>query len=331
MPDVEEARAKVGQAEDEPESSNSRTNSVEKGEEPKGFKAWHMSLMRNLRGKPTNSADEIRAATFPQQLFSEIIGTTIYVFFGLCTVAGAITAESSSGTFQILIVWAVAVALAIITTVSVSGAHLNPAITVAFTVLRPDHFPAWKAIPYMIAQIIGGMIGAGLTYVMYGNAITQFESINGIVRGEPSSALTAMIFHGMYPPPSNLVNSALGWSSNTVTTAGAFGIEALGTGFIVFIVFVVMDPRNILRLGGGVIAYSIGLAVMIVGCTAGPLENLGLNPARDLGPRIVAYSLGWGEVSLPGEENNMWVYLIAPIFGGLIGGALYDWVLFRGL
>mmetsp|Transcript_4641 Transcript_4641/g.9797 ORF Transcript_4641/g.9797 Transcript_4641/m.9797 type:complete len:335 (+) Transcript_4641:501-1505(+) len=333
VPDVEEASSKVAQAEGPVSMTSTPRESMEKDSEGEvqSFKNRYISFLKVLRGHTSTSPDDIRPPSFAQQLLSEVLGTGVYIFFGLGVTAAAVTAGSTSGVFQVVLIWSIAVTMGILIAISVSGAHLNPAITFSFVILRPELFPVWKMPFYWVAQTLGAMLGAGVMYLMYGNAITQMESHYGIIRGEPGSELTASLFHGFYPSPTSLIDAELGWSKNTVTQAGAFGIEMFATGWLVFIVFTVMDPRNQLRLGGAAIAYSIGLAVLIIGCVAGPLENMGLNPARDFGPRLVAYSLGWGEISIPGQYSNMWIYLIAPMIGGPIGGALYDFALMRNI
>ncbi|GBG26641.1 Aquaporin-7 [Hondaea fermentalgiana] len=334
MPDMEEGNGKVSQAEDAETPSGSATSSrpsVDKDEQPKTPWQKYTAMVYQARGNPSVSPDSIRPPSLAQQLFAEVLGTGIYMFFGLAATAAATTAGSSSGVIQVVFVWAIAITMGVMVAISVSGAHLNPAITFTFMLLRPELFAPWKAPLYMVAQILGATLGAVGTWIIFENPINNFERTYGIVRGQPGSELTAAIFCDFYPSPSSLANPALGWTPDTVSRGGAFGMEVFGTAYLVFIVFAVMDPRNQLRLGGAAIAYSIGLAVLILGCIAGPITGLSINPARDLGPRIVAYAAGWDEIAFPGPNNSWWVWTIAPFFGGPIGGLVYDMLLMRGI
>ncbi|GBG26642.1 Aquaporin-3 [Hondaea fermentalgiana] len=332
VPDVEEASSKVVQeepGEDHNQSVQFNRSSSDSG--PRSLKNRQVDMMQKLRGNPTVSVETMRSPSLWQQLLAEIVGTTIYVAFGLSAVSAATVAGALDGMWQVLVIWAISIAMGIISSISISGGHLNPAISFTFALLRPELFPWWKVVPYWIAQLIGGMLGGGMNYLAYGTAITAVEKSYGIVRGQPGSELTASLFHGLYPSPASLLNTELGWSENTVTAGGAFGVEFFGSAFLVFIVFTLMDPRNHLHLSGGCIAFTIGLSVAVLGCIYAPLEGLGINPARDLGPRIVAYSLGWGEIAIPGPNNSMWIWIIAPMLGGPVGGIFYDWIYTHGL
>lgn len=335
--DIERGNGKVGQGDNasDPEDSfvkgTSRSMVVEeKTTGPLSLTKRYENFILQLRGNPSTSPDAVRPPTFFQMLAAEVVGTGMYCFFGLAVTSAALVAGSTSGIFQVVIIWAIAVTLAIISTISISGAHLNPAITLTFALLRPDHFPIRRLPAYWAAQLLGGIAGAGLNYAFYKKAITQFEAYAGITRGQPGSELTGFLFNGMYPNPATVYEEAF-WTQETVSTGEAFAIEAFGTGFLAYIVFVVADPRNQLRLGGGAIAYTIGMAVLLLGCIFGPLEQMGINPARDLGPRFLAYGLGWDTLAFPGMKKNVWVYLIAPLVGGPLGGALHDFVLTRGM
>ncbi len=111
-----------------------------------------------------------------------------------------------------------------------------------------------------------------------------------------------------------------------VSHTQAFAAEALGTGLLVLFIFALIEPRN--RLGPGRnVAFPIGLVVAAIICIVAVLTQAGLNPARDFGPRLFSYLVGWGEIAIPGPRGGFFtVYILAPCVGGLIGAGLYDLV-----
>jgi glycerol uptake facilitator protein len=101
--------------------------------------------------------------------------------------------------------------------------------------------------------------------------------------------------------------------------------EGFGTALLVFFIFALTDTRNRNRPDGTLFALFIGLTISILIAVIAPLTQAGFNPARDFGPRLFAYWAGWGAVAIPGPRGGFFlVYILAPILGGLIGGALYD-------
>ena len=222
----------------------------------------------------------------------------------------AVYADALKGLFQIAAVWIIAVTLAISTTGPVSGAHLNPAISIAFAALRPSsHFGWRKVMPYIVAQLAGAIFFSWMNLIMYNPLITAFEAANEIVRGSPDSVKSAKCFGEYYPP--------------SVTTLTAFFAEAYGTAFLAFVIFALTHKRN----NGSHQAYIPALIGMTVGgliSVIAPVTQAGFNPARDFGPRIVAYLAGWGKVAFQG----WWVYIVAPIVGAPIGAFVADVILF---
>jgi glycerol uptake facilitator protein len=217
------------------------------------------------------------------------------------------TWHNTVGLFQIATVWIIAVTIGISVSASISGAHLNPAITVMFAMFRK--FPWSKVIPYGLAQVLGAMIGSWLNYILYASVFREYEAKEGIVRESDAGRITASCFGDYYLEP--------------VTTAQAFLAEALGTAVLGGVVMAVTHPRN----SGldGCVPLLIGLTVGGLVCVLAPLTQAGINPARDFGPRLVAYAMGW---SADIAFQNCWVYIVAPIVGAAIGGCFIDKVLF---
>ncbi len=252
----------------------------------------------------------------------EFFGTFILVFFGCGSVAAAVTTGAQVGVFQVAIVWGLGIATAIYLTGSLSGAHLNPAVTLSMAVW--GGFPRSRVLPYMAVQMLGAFVAAAVLYGIFGSAIAQFESVQQITRGAPGSEASAMIFGEFFPNPGG---RALGETERMLMPhAAAFGAEVVGTAILLLVIFCVTDPRNGER-PQILTAVTIGLTVTMLISLLGPLTMACFNPARDLAPRIFSSLAGWG--SVPFEANGIgWltVYIFAPFLGGVIGGGIYVWV-----
>ncbi|GBG26640.1 Aquaporin-3 [Hondaea fermentalgiana] len=295
-----------------------------------GIPAMHrryIAWTQRMRGHPTETADEMRPPNLWQQLLAEAIGTGIVCLFGLGINCAAIICGAYAGLFPVGALWGMVVTLAVLSTASVSGAHLNPAISLAFAILRPEHFPVWKLVPFWVAQLAGAIVGSGICYGCFANMIAIKEEADGLVRGELGSELTSSPFNSYFPNPS-FVTSETRWTYATVSPAGAFGIEALGTGFLMFVVLCLTDGRHQLRISGGTVAIGIGVTVCVIVSVFAPIDQTSINPARDLGPRIVTYALGWDSISIPGPQSGMWTYIIGPCIGTPIGGLLHDLLMY---
>lgn len=259
---------------------------------------------------------------------AEVVGTYLLVLFGTGAVASAVMTDALLGLWQVAVVWGFGVSLAIYATAAVSGAHLNPAVTFAFAIFRPRDF-AWRQLPpYWAAQLSGGIL-AGLTVLaVWGPFIDRFEEQRNLVRGEEGSELSAMIFGEYFPNP-----AAFGTDSaahDLVTPLAAVSVEALGTAVLVFMIFALTDPRS----GGPsrwVWPFMIGFTVATLIALFAPITQGAWNPARDFGPRIVAFFAGWEDIAIPGPRNGFWVYIVGPLAGGAIGAAAYDLLIRPGL
>ena len=128
-------------------------------------------------------------------MIAEMIGTFLIVQIGTGSVMSAIYTDSLVGLFQIASVWIIAVTLGICTTASISGAHLNPAISVAIALLRPSKAFGWaKLIPYVFAQVVGAVLGSWTNLVIYSGTISAYEAANNIVRASASGIASAKAF-----------------------------------------------------------------------------------------------------------------------------------------
>ena len=283
--------------------------------------------IRATRPEPPPHVDadvKVASTPVPKWAIGEFFGTFLLVFFGCGSVCVAVTTGALVGVFQIAIVWGLGIATAIYLTGSLSSAHLNPAVTIASAVW--SRFPVRLVLPYIVVQMLGAFAAAAIVYVIFSGAISSYESKNNITRGAEGSEATAMVFGEYFPNPGG---KPLNDEARAVMSPGrAFAAEVVGTAILVLVIFGVTDERNANR-PQILTAATIGLTVTILISLLGPLTMACVNPARDLGPRLFSALAGWR--SVPFQTNGQgWytVYIIAPILGGLLGGAIYR-VFFR--
>ncbi len=249
----------------------------------------------------------------------EFVGTMILVFFGVGAVQAAVAAGAQAGLWQVAVVWAIGVSLAIYATAAYSGAHINPAITLVAAVY--DRMPIGRVLVYWVSQLAGAIVAALLLYAMFHEAILELERQHGLLRGGPGSELSAMMFGEYFPNPAVFGSDERAWRIVSLPTA--FVAEMIGTAFLAFMVGALTSERNMARPPAGMTAVMIGLTVAAIISVVAPLTQAALNPARDLGPRLVAYALGWGEIAIPGPRGGwLTVYVLGPCVGALIGGGL---------
>ncbi len=258
---------------------------------------------------------------------AEITGTFILVFLGCGAVHTAVTTDGLSGVGQVAIVWGLAVTLSVFATMNISGAHINPAITLALAAW--GGFPKNRILPYWISQLIGATLAALFLYLIFASTIEKYELDNNITRGEFGSQVTASMYGEYFPNPTVGIHEPEGDTvSNTITTSQAMLAEVLGTALLAFMVFALTDKKNKGAPGAGLAPLFIGATVLVLVAILGPMTQACLNPARDFGPRIVAYFAGWGEIAFPGPNgqsawDTLLVYLFAPMIGAVIGGLTY--------
>lgn len=259
-----------------------------------------------------------------KKLIGEFFGSWLVGFLGLTAVVVAVVLGGID-LFQLGITFALAIAFAVYVVGGVSGAHLNPAVTLAFAIF--GGFPKKNVVPYWIAQILGWGVGALFLYLIAGGMITSYEAANGIVRGMPGSEVTAMIFNCYAPHP--LFASAFKWGPDVMPTWLAIINEMFGTMMLVLVVFALTDESNPFRPSAPFTALLIGLTVgfIVIICSGATMS--GINPARDLGPRIAAWLLGWGQVAFPGLPSGQggpwYIWTVGPLLGGVLGGGLWKY------
>ena len=255
----------------------------------------------------------------PKWFVGEFFGTLLVVFFGCGSVCAAVLTGAQVGVFQVAIVWGIGIATAIYLTGALSGAHLNPVVTVSMAVW--SDFPKARVAPYCVAQMLGAFAGAAILFFVFGDALKVYEQANNVVRGTLGSEATAMIFGEFFPNPGG--KPLTDAHRARMSAAAAFGTEIIGTAVLLLVIFCATDERNKAR-PQILTAVTIGLTVTLLISLLGPLTMACFNPARDLAPRLFSSLAGWGRV--PFEVNGSgWftVYILAPIIGGLLGGGLH--------
>ena len=236
---------------------------------------------------------------------AEFLGTLVLIAFGAGVVAQVVLSHNANGGYlSINLGWGLAVMLGVLVAGGVSGAHLNPAVTVALAVHRG--LPWRKVAPYAAAQVAGAFAGAALVFVTYHEAFAAFDGGLRQVAGEQG---TAGIF-ATYPQA-------------YLSLAGGLIDQVVGTALLILGVFAIGDAKNVngppwmgpVFVGGLVVA--IGMAF---GFNAG----YAINPARDLGPRLFTAVAGWGGAVFTANDGWWWVPIVGPILGAIGGGAIYD-------
>jgi glycerol uptake facilitator len=253
------------------------------------------------------------------ELWAEFFGTFILISFGDGVVAmlwaligsgrtnNPSTALLGGGDWLLITFgWALAVMFAIYTVGGVTGAHINPAITLGAAIRK--QLPWSKVGPYWVVQVLGAFVGAALVFLVYNNAINHYDQVHHIVKGQPNSLPTYSTF-ATFPAP--YFHSVLGPLID----------EIVGTFFLALFVFAVTDELA-LPPGSNLGPVVVGFIVLAVGISFGANSGYAINPARDFGPRVFAWIAGWGKVAMPGDYGWINTYFWVPIVGPLLGAAL---------
>lgn len=246
------------------------------------------------------------------ELLAEAFGTAVLIAFGTGVVAmvtlfgrGTPGEIIHGGFTNVTLAWGLAVTMAVFLTARVSGAHLNPAVTVALAVFRG--FPWSKVLPYSLAQITGAFFGAALVYLNYRPAL---------LARDPLLEQTAGVFT-TFPAFPNL-------------PLAGFLDQVIGTALLLVLISALTDDRNITPPSwfGPVL---IGAVVVVIGMSFGGLHGYAINPARDLGPRLFTVVAGFRNNGLTDGSGQFLVPLFAPLVGGVAGAGAYDFFIRRWL
>jgi len=239
------------------------------------------------------------------ELIGEVFGCFILILLGDGVVANVGLAPRLAAPGYnwntITIGWAMAVVVAVYVTAGVSGAHLNPAVTLALALKRD--FPMGKVIPFWIAQLVGCFLGALGVYLCYMDGL--------VASGMPNVWCTG---------PGSVFGSTF-WGGQGGAALGSYGLltaiiaEIIGTAVLLWGVLASGDSKN-LPIGANLGGILVGLVVLSVGLSLGGPSGYSINPARDLGPRIFGLLVG-----TTGLFDGLY-WLLAPVIGPLIGGVV---------
>ncbi len=238
------------------------------------------------------------------EMCAEFAGTMILILFGVGVVAQVTTSQDGALGDHDSIAWAwgLGVTLGVYVAARLSGAHLNPAVTLALAVFKG--FSWRKVLPYTLAQTLGAFVAALVVRVSYADLIAAVDPEHTIA--------TQGIFSTL---PGN--------GAADVSISSAFVDQVVGTAILVFLVLALTSAWNnppMANLG----PFVIGLVVVAIGMAWGANAGYAINPARDFGPRIASLITGYGGAMR--DQNGylyFWLPIVAPLVGGLVGGALF--------
>ena len=246
------------------------------------------------------------------ELSAEFLGTAILILFGNAVVAQVITSPDKSlgGHDSIAWAWGLGVALGVYVAARLSGAHLNPAVTIALAAFKG--FPWRKVGPYALAQTAGAFVAA---------LIVRFAYADLIDAADPGHTVKTQTIFATLP----------GNGGGPVTIPTAFFDQIIGTAILVFVIFALTTAANNPPLAniGPVV---VGLLVVAIGMAWGANAGYAINPARDFGPRLASFITGYATAWV--DQNGTpywWLPIIAPIIGGVIGGAAFHYMIERFL
>jgi MIP family channel proteins len=235
-----------------------------------------------------------------RELYAEFLGTLVLIAFGAGVVAQVVLSNNANGTYlSINLAWGFAVTMGVYVAGGVSGAHLNPAVTLALA-SRGD-LPWSKVLPYSLAQIAGAFTGAAIAFFVYREAFNAFD-------GGTRQMNTAGIF-ATYP-------------HTHLSTLGGLIDQIAGTALLLLVIRALGDARN--NPAGNLGPLVVGFLVMVIGMAFGFNAGYAINPARDLGPRLFTAIGGWGGEVFRANNFYFWVPIVGPLIGGPLGAFVYD-------
>ncbi|XP_062453575.1 aquaporin-10 [Rhea pennata] len=243
------------------------------------------------------------------QLVRECLAELLAVFvLILITLGGSAQTVTSLGTKGDLLTSHLAGALGVMVAIymagGVSGAHLNPAFSLALCMLA--RFPWWKFPIFLTVQTLGAFLSAGAVYALYYDAIQNYSNGTLAVSGPRE---TASIF-ATYP-------------ADYLSLRNGFLDQVMGTGLLVAGVLAIGDPRNN-GVPRGLEPVAVALLVFSIELSMGSNCGSPINPARDFGPRLFTYVAGWGTEVFSRGNGWWWVPVVAPLLGAVAGSALYQ-------
>lgn len=234
--------------------------------------------------------------TKKSEFLAEIIGSMFIALFG-CGVVASVVVGNNGAPINIHIAWGLAVTFGIYASGKISGAHLNPAVTLALAVT--GRFQWSKVWYYIVAQMIGFFIGAAIVFAVYYGKWIEVD---------PNFENTAGVFATFPAVPGFLYG---------------FIDQVVGTFILIFLILTTGDANNT-PAGANLGHIIVGLIIVAIGMSFGFMHGYAINPARDLGPRLFAVLVGFKNNGLT-DGSNVWIVpIVGPIVGGIFGAIVYD-------
>ncbi|HXR71315.1 MIP/aquaporin family protein [Actinocrinis sp.] len=251
----------------------------------------------------------LRAKGLLGELAAEFAGTLILILIGVGVVA-QVVAGGIGNHDSIAWAWGLGVILGVYVAGRISGAHLNPAVTVALAAF--GGFSWRKVLPYSLAQTLGAFVAALLVRWNYTEVLGKLDPGHTI---KTQGVFSTLPGNGALP----------------VHLWGGFRDQVIGTAILLFLILAVTDLRNNSPLAN-MAPVVVGLIVVAIGMAWGTDAGYAINPARDFGPRLASFFTGYG-TAFRDQYGDLyfWVPIVAPLIGGLIGAGLYKVLIGRFL
>ncbi|MCF2128387.1 aquaporin family protein [Strepomyces sp. STD 3.1] len=256
-------------------------------------------------------AERLKRSGLIGELSAEFAGTMVLILFGCGVVAqvvagGALTdpAGGLGDHDSISWAWGLGVTLGVYVAARLSGAHINPAVTLALAAFKG--FPWRKVLPYALAQTAGAFVAA---------LIVRWNYSEALAKADPGHTIKTQTVFSTLPANGNPALPVHEW--------GAFRDQVIGTAILLLLVMAVTDMMNT-PPGANLGAFIIGLIVVAIGMAWGTNAGYAINPARDFGPRLASFLTGYGGAWRDQYGNlYFWVPILGPLIGGVLGAGLY--------
>lgn len=253
---------------------------------------------------------------FARQFTGELIGTFLMCFLGIGAVAVATLFGALTGPGQVGLVWGLAIAIGIYVTRNLSDAHFNPAVSISMILagkMKVRDLPA-----YLLGQCAGAFLAAGALWVMFGDSVAKNLSNNGLTMSTNSIGSAATIWCEVFPNTAN---------GTVPMMVGAFA-EGFGVFILCLVILSLTSDENKGKPSALIAPLFIGLTITVLINVIGPLTDAGLNPARDIMPRLWAACAGWGSICFGNNiMDTICVYVVGPFAGGIVAALAYRYIL----
>jgi len=273
-----------------------------------------------------------------KEFCAEFLGTLVLMVFGLAVNAQVSLGGQQYGTYlSINIGWGLAVVFGVYVAGGVTGAHINPAVTLALAVNRD--FPWSKVLPYMAAQFMGAFLASALIYVVYLEALDAYEvaCVQEMIAEEDVEDATEVLAKTSGEVAPRTLKTAGIWSTyprqfstlRWVSNWSGFLDQIVGTALLLLCICALTDERN-MAPKSNLAPLLIGAVVLMIGMSMGANCAYAINPARDFSPRLFTWLAGWGSQVFR-SPNTTWylVPIVGPFLGGIIGVQLYRLMISR--